>query len=48
MYLLEMVFTSETIPSRLLMTSSEPSKEEILACLADLKQELGERRPKPH
>lgn len=39
-----MVSGPETIPSRLLMTSSEPSKEEILAHLADLEQELKERR----
>ena len=39
-----MVSGPETIPSRLFMTSSEPTKEEILAHLADLEQELKERR----
>lgn len=39
-----MVSGQETIPSRLPMTSPEPSKEEILTHLADLEQQLEEQR----
>ena len=39
-----MVSELETIPSCLLMTSSSPTKEEILARLAELEQELKDRQ----
>ena len=39
-----MVSGPETIPSRLFMTSPEPSKEELLAQFAELKQEVEELR----
>ncbi len=45
-----MVSRPETIPSRLLMMSSDPSYEAVLARLADLEQELTERQAEsvPH
>jgi cell shape-determining protein MreC len=41
-----MVSGPETIPSRLFMTSSEPSKEEILNRLAALEEENQQLREK--